>query len=202
MTSATDAPGSLPLDALILAAGASSRLGQPKQTVSLHGQSLLRHAVTRASRAINGTVHVVLGATAPESIEDLAGTGAQCHEFNGWQGGQAASLRFGLSRVSGVSALLVMLCDQYRVSAADLEGLVAQWQTQPNCPTAAQFGETVGVPVIWPTNWLGHLAVSGRGQALLQQADARAVAMPHAAWDLDTPDDLATLRAYEAKCTN
>ena len=74
---ATEAPetGPGPLHALVLAAGGSSRLGQPKQQLRFRGSTLLRRAVTAAAAVCPDRVTVVLGPHAGEleaSVRGLA----------------------------------------------------------------------------------------------------------------------------------
>lgn len=184
------------VDALVLAAGASTRLGQPKQAVLLHGQPLLSRAVATARAAVNGRVHAVLGSSAGE-LRAFAGDAA-VHVFDRWQDGQHASLCFGVAQVSDADAVLVMPCDQYRIPASGLRALVDAWRGAPGQPAAARYDDTLGVPVIWPVGWLDQLARARRGQALLTASNCTVVALSEAAWDLDTPDDLADLARFEA----
>lgn len=182
------------IDALVLAAGASSRLGQPKQAVRIHDNALLTRAVSAAGKATAGRVHVVLGAGAG-TLGALAAA-AQVHVFEDWAQGQHASLCFGLDRVGDVDAVLVMPCDQYRVRAEQLIALVSLWRSRPDAPAAASYDGTLGVPVVWPAAWFSRLRRAGRGRALLNARMCSALPLPEAAYDLDTPADLAALTRW------
>lgn len=179
------------IHALILAAGPSSRLGQPKQAVCVDGEALLSRAVRRAAAVVDGAVHVVLGAGA-DDLAPLAGD-SRVHRFDDWSRGQHASLEFGLGHVSGADAALVMPCDQYRVTSAALATLVGAWRAEQRRPAAASYEHILGVPVVWPSTWFERLKAAGRGQRLLTPENCTAVPIPEAAYDVDTPADLAVL---------
>lgn len=188
----------LRLDALVLAAGASARLGTAKQAVHFCGQSLLQQVLSLAAQCINGRVHVVLGATATTDLPTIEKLAVRPHVFADWAQGQAASLRFGLNQCSAADAVLVMLVDQYRLQRDDLERLVATWRATPESTAAAAYADTVGVPVIWPRARLDMLKDSGKlGRHVLDRASCNAVSLEAASWDLDTPSDLEALRAFE-----
>src|SRR5438045_3195305 len=82
--------------AVILAAGASSRLGKPKQLLGFRGHSLLRRAAEAALSAGCQPVVVVLGACLEPSVRELAGLPVQVVENREWQEGIGSSVRTGV----------------------------------------------------------------------------------------------------------
>src|SRR3954451_14628645 len=98
---------------VILAAGTSSRLGQPKQLLDLGGEPLLRHTLRNALASRAGEVVLVLGHQA-ETIRAAVGEHGQRTVINpDFADGQSTSLRAGLEAVSDDSdAAIVMLGDQ------------------------------------------------------------------------------------------
>src|SRR5690606_18360369 len=110
---------------LVLAAGAGSRFGAPKQLARLHGQTLLQAAVARATGIAGSAVTVVLGAHAAEVAPSLRGTGASILVNRQWQEGLASSLRAGVSQLPGsAEGVLVTLADQAGITAFDLRRLL------------------------------------------------------------------------------
>lgn len=189
-----------PVDALILAAGGSSRLGQPKQLVPLWGRALLARAAASARAGGAREVHAVLGACAQACRDVLADSSTVLHEHADWRRGQAASLAYGLRALSGDAAVLVMSCDQYRVAPSQVAALIDAWRAAPGRPCAARYAGIEGIPVVWPPADAAALAAgTRRGQDFLTARAASAVAIPEAAFDLDTPQDMAALREYEAR---
>src|SRR5256885_392882 len=83
--------------AIVLAAGASRRMGQAKQLLPYHGESLLRRAVTAALDSDCQEVIVVLGANAASFQPELTGTTAKLVINDDWKEGMSSSIRCGLA---------------------------------------------------------------------------------------------------------
>ncbi len=178
----------------ILAAGGSSRLGQPKQLVQWRGASLLQHAVDTAS-AVAPRVLLTLGADADAHWRTLrAPPSLERVDVSDHRDGMSASLRAAVARVDAdpaVQRLLVMLVDQYAVDADWLRGLLALADTHPQRMVASRYDGLRGVPAVFPRNVFPALAAlrGDRGaRALLRdEADPIDVIAPHAPGDVDAP---------------
>lgn len=191
-----DAPA---LHAIVLAAGASTRFGSPKQLVRIDGRPLLHAIVSRAVEVAGHSVTVVLGAHAGELTPLLRHTPASVLVNRDWEEGIGSSIRAGMSQVPGaVAGVLLMLADQPAVSADDLRRLAGAWRRQPDSILAAQYSGVAGVPAIFP-RWafrdLADLRGDRGAQALLHRYADRAarLRMPSAALDIDRPEDLLAL---------
>jgi CTP:molybdopterin cytidylyltransferase MocA len=191
------------LACVVLAAGGSSRLGQPKQLVRRGRRPLLLHAVQAASAAVEdrSRIVVVLGAEALRlrALLRRAAPDVRAVTNARWRAGLATSLRAGVRAASRRGeAVLVLLVDQPDVDAAALRRLVGAWRRRPTAPAAARYAGRVGVPAILPRrSWraLRALERDAGARALLRDArDVTAVDMPEAELDVDTPADLARLR--------
>jgi molybdenum cofactor cytidylyltransferase len=187
------------LHVLVLAAGASSRLGQPKQLVLLGGQPALHLTVSNAVAVAGHAVTVVIGAHARTLTHLLAHSPASVIVNRHWQEGLGASIRFGMSALPpACSAVMIVLGDQVAVTAEDLRRLNNAWREQEGIIAAATYQGHVGVPAIFPRLCFAELSElkGDRGaRAILERHNFRLVRvpMPNAAVDLDTPEDLATL---------
>src|SRR4249919_1356843 len=114
----TDFAAGSSLHILILAAGASTRLGRPL----LH--TMVSHAVAVAGHAVT----VVVGAHAQELAMLLKHSPASVIVNRQWQEGIGASIRCGIAALPpACDAVLVMLADQVGVSSDDLKRLVSAW---------------------------------------------------------------------------
>jgi molybdenum cofactor cytidylyltransferase len=187
------------LHVIVLAAGSSSRLGQPKQLVKLGGRPVLHTVVSNAVAVAGHAVTVVLGAHAQGLTRLLAHSPASVVVNRHWEEGLASSLRCGLmSLPPSCSAALVMLGDQVAVTADDLKRLINAWKGHDTVIAASVYQGHVGVPAIFP-HWcfteLRELR-GDRGARVIIERHAQRLAhvqMPNAAIDLDTPEDLAAL---------
>ena len=188
------------LAALVLAAGSSSRLGQPKQLLRLRGEPLLLRACRMASAVADVEVIVVLGAGALRLRSLLQRRRLEItivHNAS-WSKGMAGSLRSGLAAVPrGTSGLLISLVDQPGIRSADLLRLVGHWRRRPGRPAAAYYQGSAGVPAVIPRRLFGALRAiegdKGARQILGRAGDVSLLAMPAAAVDIDTPEDAAKL---------
>lgn len=185
------------LHVMLLAAGASSRFGAPKQLADLGGQPLVARAVaTLTQLERRHPVVVVLGAHA-ERIEPLVrGESVRIAGNPEHAQGISTSIRAGLA-LAPVAArgVLIALADQVAVTTDDLRRLVEVWQAQPDRIVAAAYAGTVGAPAIFPADLFDELnALQGdRGaRAVLERHRQRVmtVPMPAAAHDVDRPCDL------------
>lgn len=192
------------LHAIVLAAGASTRFGSPKQLVRLAGRPLLHTIVTRAAEVTGNALIVVLGSGAERLAPLLKHTAGSVVINHDWREGLASSIRTGIARLpASCGGALLVLGDQAAVSADDLKRLAGTWRKQPQYIAAALYAGTTGAPAIFPRTAFADL--SGlRGDAgahtLLRRNPDRVlrVPMPAAAFDLDTPEDLLAFEPASA----
>jgi hypothetical protein len=138
--------------AVLLAAGASSRLGEPKQLLKSKGLSLLRHAAVTACASRASEVIIVLGYEAPRMRSELAGLPVLVLENPLWREGISSSIRLAVSSLSADSeGVLLMVCDQPRLSSLHLNAPTGdQREFQRFSPAGFSrnsfFSEGTGVP--------------------------------------------------------
>lgn len=188
------------LGGVVLAAGASRRLGQPKQLVRWGGAELVVRAVDTCAAVCGAGVVVVTGAHAEQVAQALNSRPVKTLFNADWQQGLASSLVRGLThwQQAAVAAVLVIHCDQALLNAADLDALTSLWQTAPQRPAAAAYSDVVGVPAIIPVSHMADLSSlngdRGARAYLLSSPDLNTIAIPNAAFDVDTAEDLRLLR--------
>lgn len=187
------------LHVLVLAAGASTRLGQPKQLVKLGGVYVLSRVVSCAVSIGGSAVTVVVGAHAKELMPLLSHSPAAVIVNRHWEEGIASSIRVGLAAVpSSAEGLLIVLGDQVAVTNEDLRRLASAWNGQEGVIAAAVYQQHAGVPAIFPRWAFSELEQlrGDRGARVVIERNAFRLAhvpMPNAAIDLDTPEDLREL---------
>jgi len=181
--------------AVLLAAGASRRLGQPKQLLRLAGQPLVRRAALTALGSRAERVLVVTGSRATEVEAALAGLAVECVRCTRWEAGLAASLRTGIEAAlaHGDASVLVMLADQPAVNAALLDALIARHAAGAEI-AACEYGGEPGVPALFAPHFARKLLAlegdRGAKALLVREREHRAlVPFPDGALDVDTLDD-------------
>jgi molybdenum cofactor cytidylyltransferase len=197
----------------VLAAGASRRLGRPKQLETFNGTSLVRHAVDqalavaqrRASVAL--PVLVVTGAARSRvdaALSPLGPSVLTCYN-SAYSSGMASSLRVAVEHAGQTNAcigLFVLLCDQPLIPVAALLALVDNFRADPDRAAVSRYDDRIGVPAILPAHLFAHLRqLSGDQGArhLLRAANTplSPVEIPQAAVDVDTPAQRERLRDFE-----
>ncbi|HVT99917.1 MAG TPA: nucleotidyltransferase family protein [Acidobacteriaceae bacterium] len=194
--------------AVVLAAGASTRLGQPKQLIRIGSQSLLRRTVRLAIEAGCSPVYVVLGFESDQMTPELTGLAVETVINPAWQQGMGSSLRAGMQALlrapTQPDAVLLLVCDQPRLTAEHLRELLTwHWAARTKSEiaiTASTYAQRNGVPAVFSTKLLPELlAITGdHGARDLIRAHARQVqGIPWAAgeFDIDRPEDLNTIEA-------
>lgn len=180
--------------AIILAAGASTRMGQPKQLLKLGGVRLLERAVDVAAQAGCEPVVVVLGASADEILAECALDQATVVINPEWCEGMAASIRRGLRQVDGqCDAALLMVCDQPAATSDHLRKLVDRCT---ELPVASSYAGRRGVPACFPASYFGELLMlCGDAGARHLLESAPAIELAGGELDIDTPLTLETARS-------
>lgn len=198
--------GTTDVGAVILAAGSSSRMGSPKQTLRYRGESLLRRAALAALGAGCRPVIVVTGANAELSRRELDGLDVREVLNASWETGMASSVRAGVEALAGAEAdaAVLMLCDQPHVTADVISGLVAAHRATGNAVIASSYGGSFGVPALFGRTLFAELArlegVAGARQVIKRHAsEAHFLSFPNGEVDVDTPDDFSRLTAKDVE---
>ena len=204
ISSATAPASAGPVALLLLAAGASTRMGRPKQLLPYHGRTLLRHAAETAVASGCTPIVLVTGALHEALVAEVSGLPIQAIHNPKWETGMASSIRVGLSALAEIrpAAVLIMLTDQPLVTPELLQELIARQQQSQAPIVAAAYGDTLGVPAVFAQTMLPELLKlqgqqgAGRLIASLDVAVGR-VAFPEGLLDVDTPEDYANLQRLD-----
>jgi len=189
--------------AIVLAAGASTRLGQAKQLIEIEGESLLRRTARLALEAGCAPVFVVLGFEAERLRAELAGLGATAVIHEHWAEGMGSSLRRGMEMLRAAEAraagVLLLVCDQPGLAVEHLQRLLAEQGADENRIAASEYAGRTGVPAVFGRGFFAELlAIEGdRGAREVMRQHTQAVSAipwPEGAMDLDRPEDLERLR--------
>lgn len=186
-------------DCILLAAGGSTRLGQPKQLLRRQGETLV-HRCARLAQATQPNRLLIVIATAAENIRAaLVDIDAQLIENAHWRRGLSGSLQLAAGRLQGSERPCLLLgCDQPALELAHLHALLnASAQAASGCAAILHQG-MAGLPAVVSAELLkAASAVHGdRGLRDALRALARAdIALhdyPELQSDIDDAEDLAT----------
>jgi molybdenum cofactor cytidylyltransferase len=184
--------------AVILAAGGSSRFGQPKQLLTFRGKTLLRTIVEAACKAGCSPVVVVTGNDDGKILQELAHVNTIKVRNKNWQRGIGSSIRIGvqalIDEVPDVAAVLLLVCDQPAVDERVIERLFATREATKKDIVASSYADTVGVPAVFDRFLFKELLAigdeSGAKSIILQNPERVAqFAFPEGAIDIDTWED-------------
>lgn len=188
---------------IILAAGASERLGEPKQLLKFEGKTFLRRAAETALASACRPVVVVLGANAENLANEIADLPLEIVINEKWRDGMSASIRAGMEKYleleAQANAVVLMLCDQPLISAEIINQLIEVQQQTRKIIVASEYNNSFGVPALFTRAAFGELL------NLQGEAGAKAVIKKHAAsniasvliseaaFDIDTQADYQKL---------
>lgn len=189
------------LAAVVLAAGAGTRMGAPKALLRLGGRSFVRRAIALAEAAGAAPIVAVAGAV-PLPPAELGSARAVVN--TDWPKGQMSSLQVGLAAIAGAApdGVLVLTVDRPHVAPATVVALAEAHRGDPSAIWQPALAGRRGHPILYPGDliaalrelasdegpraWLRSPAIAGRRREL-------AVDDPAILENIDTPGDLRRL---------
>lgn len=195
----TNAPVAPALRIVVLAAGFSLRLGQPKALARIRGKTLIRRSVELLAPLVESPIIVVLPVRAHRIRGALRGCRVSFVENRRRAEGMSTSVARGLLQ-NRYGASLLLPVDLAELSRRDVERLIVRWRGSRRRIAARNAEGSAVTPLILPRRFRDSaLKISGdRGLkgwvARLNAHDLVLVHMPSAEFDADTPGDLQRAR--------
>lgn len=207
---------------VVLAAGCSSRLGQPKQLVTLYGKSLIEKQCDIVSK-VSTQVYCILGYKADEISNKLNNNDVNKHanaqvfivKNHNWKQGLGSSIACAVDNLpSQIKGVMLLLVDQWQLELKDIQTLINTWQEEETFIVASARYEKDknaaenlvlnGPPVIFPKTYFKELSMLTNEQGAKKViasniSKVKLVYVPNAIADLDTPEQLAKLKKYESR---
>lgn len=185
------------VSALVLAAGASRRMGAPKLAMEVDGVPMLRRVVETALASWCRETIVVLGGHEDVYRPLLDGLGVQTTVNPEYEHGMATSIRAGMEALSPESrAVVVLLADQPWINATVINSLITAYVTEGKRIVASAYHGAVGVPALFDgALYLELLTLEGDAGArsVIETYPREGIAIPldeMSSRDVDTLSDL------------
>jgi molybdenum cofactor cytidylyltransferase len=188
------------VSAIILAAGASVRMGRPKALLQVGGRTFVRRIVDTLQAGGINDIAVVLRPQQPAAAAEVAAAGARVVENLHADRGQLSSLVAGLDAVDvpGVELVLVTLVDVPLIQSSTIRALVERAAASSAPIARASFRGCHGHPVVFKRQVFNALRAADPAvgaKAVLRECPVEDIEVddPFVVQDVDTPDDYARL---------
>jgi len=192
---------------ILLAAGASTRLGQSKQLIQWKGETLLEKTSKIAIETGSEDIVVVLGANYSAHLSSIQHLPIQPVFNPNWETGMGSSLKSGLhflleKKGESLDAILVLVCDQFLLKKEHLNRVLSAYRETKAKIIASEYEDTLGVPVLFNKSLfkvLKNLKDEEGAKKVIQQFANKIVEVPfpEGEFDLDTPEDLEKMPHYQ-----
>ena len=189
---------------IILAAGESSRMGQPKQLLPYLETTLLERAFETACSLAGARVCIVLGSGAETILPIIANASENIIINKDWKTGMSSTIKCGLqyilSKYPATDGVIFMTCDQPYITNENLNEMIAMRRENGKTIIAASYADTIGIPVLFGARLFSELMQlngdKGAKQIIQKYPDDVAeILIPRAAIDIDTPEQFQALKA-------
>ena len=186
---------------LILAAGNSSRLGEPKQLLKFNGKTLLRNVVEEAVK-VSESIIVVTGSNHSQISKEIENLKVAMVENINWNEGMGSSIKIGmihlLKRIPEVQNIIVSVCDQPFIKASVFSDLIQIQKDSQKGIVASKYSDTLGTPVLFTKKYFKELSgLSGQegSKKMVQKfkEDIAEMNFERGAIDIDTQSDYQKL---------
>ncbi|MCG8309977.1 MAG: nucleotidyltransferase family protein [Cytophagales bacterium] len=190
------------IEVMIMAAGASRRLGQPKQMIKYQGETLLRRISKEAINAKIGDVTVVTGYDHKNMEEEVGDLDVTIFYNEEWEEGLGASIRNGLNHIlkskPETNAILLTMVDQPFVDGAHLKKLANTYDPSRSMIIASAYSGTFGVPVLFDSRYFEQMKQlkgdeGGKKIFVKYLKDIVEIPFKDGAFDIDEKEDLKSL---------
>lgn len=183
---------------ILLAAGNSSRLGRPKQSLLFEGKTMLQHSIEAAATADATFAVVVLGAKAELLQTDIQTDKVHTIKNNRWREGMASSIVCGVRKLleidDTIKGLILMVCDQPYVTTFLINELITVHRNTGKPIVTCSYGETFGPPTLFYKSIFSELMgltgdVGARSIIEKYPGEVEVIPFPEGITDIDTEAD-------------
>jgi molybdenum cofactor cytidylyltransferase len=184
---------------VVLGAGSSARLGQPKQLLPLGDTTLLGWVVDQAERSTLDRVVVVVGGGGDAVERSLRPTRATIARNDAYGSGCASSLLAGLDAAGDCRALVLLLGDMPGVDAGVIDTVLASWKSDPSWAAVTSYRGDLGHPFVFGAEAVPTLRTLHGDKAVWKLVDGEPTErVRHIDVDRALPLDVDTWADYDA----
>ncbi len=187
---------------MILAAGASTRMGTAKQLLLYQGRSFLQSITEMAIASVCQPVVVILGANAEQIHPQIKQLPVKVVNNLDWAWGMSSSIKSGIELLNNlpekIEAVVITLCDQPFVSHQIINQLVDAYYSTKKPIIACEYAGTLGVPALFSQRFFSELAAlkeTSGAKRVINNNLKEVFSMPFSLGDIDidTPKDYEQL---------
>ena len=187
------------VSAVVLAAGASTRMGSQKLLLLLGGEPLLRRSVRQVCDAGFDDVLVVLGSEHEQTRTALEGLAVR-HAVNAqYASGMGSSFRTAVEHLPDSEAAMFALADQPFVTSVEYRAVLDAYRHDPHGIVSVRYGEVMAPPHLFEREFFPELAQLQHGaRSVLQRHQDRTLVLqfrPDLLVDVDTREDYELARS-------
>jgi molybdenum cofactor cytidylyltransferase len=185
---------------IVLAAGNSSRLGEPKQLLFYQNKTLLQHILNEAKNANLDPVICVTGYKADRIAETITDTGITIVYNKQWPEGMGTGISTGIKQLlnTAVESVILAVSDQPHVTAELFRTMVANMDESKKGIVACSYAGTLGTPVLFKKEYFNQLILlngqeGAKNIVKANLSDVRELEFENGRVDIDTKQDYENL---------
>lgn len=181
------------MSAVVLAAGASTRMGAQKLLLPLGGEPLVRRTVRQVCDAGFDDVLVVVGSDWENTLAALDGLPIRHAVNTEYASGMGSSFRTAVAHLGESRAAMFALADQPFVTAKEYRIVLDTYRDRTPAIVSVRYGDVMAPPHLFEREFFPELAQLQQGaRPVLQRHHDRTVVLqfaPDLLLDIDTPED-------------
>jgi molybdenum cofactor cytidylyltransferase len=185
---------------IILAAGSSSRMDEPKQLLSYKNKTFLQHIVSEAKFADLDPIVCVTGFQAERVGANISGMGADIVFNADWAEGMGSGIASGIKHIlhTDLDAIILAVSDQPHVSADLFRKMETLKASSGKGIVACAYAGTLGTPVLFGKDYFDRLKLLNGNEGAkkivqLNLNDVSSIEFEKGSVDIDTKQDYEKL---------
>jgi molybdenum cofactor cytidylyltransferase len=183
---------------IVLGAGASKRLGRPKQTLPFGDTTLLGHVLRAVEGSALERVVLVVGGAAADALASITPARADVVRNDAYPSGCASSLLAGLDAAGDIPAVMLLLGDMPGVESSVIDGVASAWEEQRPWAAVTSYRGELGHPFVFSAAAFPALRELRGDKAVWKLIERRPERVERIDVDRELPLDVDTWEDYEA----